>query len=104
MPFFNVLLHGTGIDMPSADGTPSIIGFYRAQAVHAATPAEASAKAVARVAAEWDSPPYVIHNKGAKPALAVDKVTRISLRDRLRRRNRGYTFYATDDGGSSLPP
>lgn len=103
MPFFNVLLHGTGIDMPSADGTPSIIGFYRAQAVHAATAAEASAKAMARVAAAWDSPPHAIHNKGSRPALAVEKVSRISLRDRLRRRNGGHSFYSTDDGDSSLP-
>ena len=105
MPCFSFVIHGTGIDIPGADDVP-LIGFYRSEWVRAATVAEAQAKAIAAVAADWESGRYAACNRGAKPTLAVEGTWRRSLWSFLRHRNGGHAFYPAgdDDDGPSTSP
>jgi hypothetical protein len=99
LPSFNVLVHGTGIEYPQiapVDQPPSV-GFRRVECVRAANEAEARAEAIAAVAADWDSPRYALSNRGAKPALTVERVVRVSLWHRyFVHRNGGHDFYCAD--------
>lgn len=98
MPYFRVMLDGKGIDVPVEAGGPSIIGFITTRLVRAATVAEAEKKAKDMILSEWSSSIYASVNRGSLPVLSVEAVYQSSFWDSLRFRNKGYSFYAQEDG------
>lgn len=96
MPYFCVILHGTGILLESEDASPPIIGFYTTRTVSAVSAEEAVEKARRAVRALWASGEYHALNKGALPVLTVDTVKQVSLWQFLRSPNKGHTFYAIE--------
>ena len=101
MPFFSVLVHGTGIEVTSQDESTPITGFYVVRLVRSASALDAETKVRANVASDWSTGGYGKTNKGGPPSVSVDTVTQISLLEWLRARNSGYIFYpekhANDD-------
>jgi hypothetical protein len=101
VPYFRVMLHGTGIEVPSAEGDePPIVGFYTSRDVTASNEDAAVRAAADLVKAEWASGDYADANRGSVPELVPEGMTRIGLYDRWLSRTRGYTFYADDDAES----
>ena len=100
MPSFSVVVHGTGIELPQVTPVeePPSIGFHRVECVRAANEAEAQARAIAAIAADWESPRYALSNRGAPPTLVVDSVNRVSLWHRyFVHRNGAHIFYPADE-------
>ena len=105
MPFFRVMLHGTGIEVPSVEGDePPIVGFYTSRDVTASDEGVAVRAAADLVKAEWVSGDYADANRGSVPELAPEGVTRIGLFARWLSRTRGYTFYAADPAEDAESP
>jgi hypothetical protein len=106
MPYFRVLLHGTGISVPPADGEGAPIeGFYTTRAVTAADSDAAARVAADLVRAEWTTGSYASANQGAVPTLSPDQVFEVSFLSRWFNRPRGYTFYegGDEDEGNDSP-
>jgi hypothetical protein len=98
MPYFRVLLHGTGILVPPADGAGAPIeGFYTTRAVTAADADAAIRLASALIRAEWTTGSYAPANRGAVPTLSPDQVFEVSFFSRWFNRLGGYTFYEGGD-------
>ena len=98
MPYFRVLLHGTGIVVPLADGDGAPIeGFYTTRAVTAADADAAVRLASDLIRAEWTTGSYAPANRGAVPTLSPDKVFEVSFFSRWFNRPGGYTFYEGGD-------
>jgi hypothetical protein len=96
--YFRIMLGGTGIDIPSDEKNgPPIIGFFTARLVMAATAAEAEKRAKDMVLSEWSSGEYARANKGSMPILTVESVQESSLSEKLRSKNKGYSFYMQED-------
>jgi hypothetical protein len=99
------MLHGTGIEVPSAEtNEPPIIGFYTSRDVTAADEGVAARAAADLVKAEWVSGDYAHANRGSVPELVPEAVTRIGIYARWLTRTRGYTFYADDDAEDNDSP
>ena len=99
------MLHGTGIEVPSAEGDqPPIVGFYTSRDVTASDEDVAVRAAADLVKAEWVSGDYADANRGSVPELLSEGVTRIGLYDRWLSRTTGYTFYADDDEEDAESP
>ena len=94
MPYFKVLLNGTGISM--ATGQNTCIGFFTTRVVRAPSEREAASRAIENILAEWARPPYCEANQGVAPALAIQSVTRSTLAGLLTAPRKGYTFYASE--------
>ena len=94
MPFFSVLIHGQGINIPATDGAETIIGFYTTRVVRASGLKDAETKAVTSVRKEWQRPPLLGQNQGEAPLLEVEKVFSATLLKALVTRNKGFTFYS----------
>ena len=95
MPYFRVLLHGSGISMPTEGGAP-VIGFYTTRHVKASSHEAASEKAKDVVLRDWKDGVYAQANHGEMPELTIESVDKIRFIDALRSPNAGYTFYAPD--------
>lgn len=93
MPFFRVMLHGSGIRIPDEEGTSPIVGFYKTCAVHASGPNDASEKAERLVHAQWTGEPLATANHGQRPTLEMESIEAISFWQWTRISNRGHTFY-----------
>lgn len=100
MAYFGVMLGGTGINITSEEGGPSITGFFTTRLVRAETAAEAEKKAKAMIISEWTSGEYSEVNTGLIPLLSIEKTFESSFWKYLRFKNRGYTFYAPDEESS----
>lgn len=102
MPYFSVLIEGSGIDVPIADPDTAAAGFFASRVVFAENAAQAGRRAVEVIAADWE--PQTDHgrvNRGARPTLVVDSTRALSWwRGFLRRNRRGYTFFPADEDGS----
>jgi hypothetical protein len=96
MPYFRVMVHGGGIDVPGTEGTDSVIGFYTTRVVRAGSPDRAAERAKDVVAREWGKEPYKSSNRGLPPQLTVESVTKTTLLESLTFRNSGYSLYSSD--------
>jgi hypothetical protein len=96
MPYFKVMLHGTGIYIQTEKPLETIIGFYTTRLVRAKTDADAITKAKANVETEWVSGKYSKSNNGIAPQLSVESVFRSGLFEWLRFNNSGHSFYLSE--------
>lgn len=96
MPFFKVMLHGTGISLETDKLVGTIIGFYTTRLVRAKTEGDAKIKAKSDVEAEWASGAYAKSNKGLAPQISVESVVRTGLFQWLRFNNSGHSFYLNE--------
>jgi hypothetical protein len=99
MAYFRVMLSGTGIDIPSEDNSPSIIGFFTTRLIRAATVTQAQKKAKEMVLNEWASGCYAKANRGSLPVLSVESIDKSNIMESLRFKNKGYSFYMTEERG-----
>jgi hypothetical protein len=97
MPYFSVMLHGEGINIPAENGEDAVIGFYTTRLVKAETRQEAEIKAKEMIIKEWSSGPCALSNKGSLPKLRIETITDKTFFASLRVKNKGYTFYNHDD-------
>ncbi len=93
MPFFRVILHGSGIKFQIEGESRPIVGFYCTRQIKAPTVDDAVLKAKEMVLHEWSTPEYTAANKGTLPILDVDSVEKVDLFSSLTFKNSGHTFY-----------
>ena len=96
MPYFRVLIHGTGIRFAMEGSHKPLIGFYTSRAVRAATTEQAIERAKASVLAVWKTQEYVRANAGTLPKLDATEVERISFWRSLKIPNAGHALYADE--------
>ena len=97
MPFFRVMLHGTGISFNGDDpGATPCIGFYTSRAVRAGSAEEAVEKAKKSVLDLWKTEEYVRANSSGLPVLSTTKVEEISFWRSRAIPNAGHTFYTEE--------
>ena len=94
MPFFRVMLQGTGICFKhDGDGSTPCVGFYTSRAVRASSAEEAVEKAKQSVLELWRTEEYIRANSGGMPVLSTTKVDEISFWQTRKIPNAGHTFY-----------
>ncbi len=95
MPFFRVMLAGSGISYPCTDGSLPAIGFLTTRDVRASSLQEAERKAKELVLVEWRSGgKYFSANQGACPSITVEESFQLTyLRGIFARKPSGYSFY-----------
>jgi hypothetical protein len=97
MPYFRVILHGTGILFDDVgDGSRPCIGFYTGRGVRASCAEEAVVKAKKSVRELWTTPEYMAANKGQLPELNSHAVERVSFWEARKIPKRGHTFYTEE--------
>jgi len=96
VPYYRVILHGTGIRFVYGDETRTANGFYTSRGVRAGSAEEAVQKAKASVLATWSTQEYVSANKGGMPQLSSDTVEQVSFWQARKIPKTGHTFYAED--------
>jgi hypothetical protein len=99
MPFFRVMVHGSGIALFTAteEGAKPATGFYITRVVRAASGSIAGDKAVARVLAEWrGAADGLVETENLPPTVEIESVAPARFLDWIRARDTGYAFYQTD--------
>jgi hypothetical protein len=96
MPYYRVMLHGTGIRVPSQGSEEDLIGFYTTRLVRASSEAEAERSARGKVETQWRTGEYARNNLGPPPALSTEWVRRTSFLDLFFFRATGHAFYFQD--------
>jgi hypothetical protein len=97
MPYFQVRLHGEGIDVPSMDGSETMVGFFTTRVVKSHSATEAEAKARQLVTADWVSGSYSTANRSSKIELTVESIAKTTFIRALLFRNSGHVFYTSDE-------
>lgn len=101
MPFFRVIVHCTGIQIPDPDGEAPSIGFYVTRSVRAKSAEAAGERACEMVFRDWTSARYAPFSEGGSPVLTVDSVYASSLLEHLRFKNKGgHAFYPPDSNAA----
>jgi hypothetical protein len=100
MPFYRVMLHGSGIRIPGEKSGQEIIGFYTTRLVRAPSEETAVIKARAKVEAQWSEGRYAHSNEGSIPDLSTEWVRRTSFLDLFFFKATGHVFYPEDDGSA----
>ena len=91
MPYFKVLVEGSGFQIPGPSGEPSIVGFFVSRIVRANQTTEASALALRNVLAEW-SAGYCSHYN-VSPNVTVSEVKRVGFLSGVLAKQTGYSFH-----------
>jgi hypothetical protein len=99
MPYFRVILSGSGISYPFVDAPDPVIGFFTTRDVRARNLEHAHSVAKELVLSEWrPGGTYATDNAGAVPSLAVENSFSIGLlKGIFGRKPAGYSFYTHDD-------
>jgi hypothetical protein len=97
MPYFRVMIEGEGIDVPSENNGPSIIGFFTTRIVEASTAEAAESKAKNMILAEWSTGTYAETNRSSLPTMVVESVIETGFLESVKFKNEGYTFYTKAD-------
>jgi hypothetical protein len=100
MPFFRVVLSGSGISYPFEDESEQpVIGFFTSLVVKAPDLAGAHRLAKDLILAQWcEGGSYATANRGAPPSIVIENSFPIGLFQGIFGRKRaGYTFYSHDD-------
>ena len=94
MPFYHLLIEGSGLHIP--DGP---IGFTANRFVYARTPDEAEKLIRHRTKGDWTTGLYAGLSPGSPPKVEVLERRRVSISMFLRnwRQNRAHVFYEIDD-------
>ncbi len=90
------MLEGTGLDIPSAEDKPSIVGFFTTRLVRASTTEEAEEKVKTMILTEWTSGEYARANKGSLPSLTASSIEKTTFIESLKSKYLGYSFYLRD--------
>lgn len=98
MPYYQIMLSGKGISLPSENNSEDpIIRFFTTQIVKASNPIHAAQRAKDLVLTEWLHGKYAANNNGSPPLLIVESNLPINLFKGLFGRKRtGYVFYANN--------
>jgi len=110
VPFFRILIHGDGINVPCTTESnrtlgwgppdaeqPPIVGFYTTRYVRAPDVDTARKKAIAAVAKLWSEPPFSEINRGKPPVLSLDEMAQVDLwRGLFGKPRKGHIFYGPD--------
>jgi hypothetical protein len=96
MPFFTVLVHGTGIRIVDSDADRPIAEFYTSRTMWAESEAVAVARACASVRELWARPEYARSNTGSAPAVSAESCKAATFLRWLKAPNRGHTFYSEE--------
>ena len=93
MPHFDVVLDGSGIDLPTVD--EPIIGFHATRRVRAKTEDAARDAAKLMIQLEWRDGNYQPRNRAAAPVVAVREIAQLSIWKRFstKQPKEGLTFY-----------
>lgn len=96
MPFFRVMLSGTGISLAIEGSPDAAIGFFTTRDVFASNAEQASKKAIDLVLKHWrPGGRYAAANEGCVPSLTLDKSWRVGyLSGIFGRKPSGYVFYS----------
>ena len=97
MPYYRVMLNGTGIHISGQGGAPDIVGFYTTRLVRASSEAEAQRHACANVLSQWSTGDYALSNRGEAPTLSTEWVKRTSFLDLFFFKATGHTFYGAEE-------
>lgn len=95
MPFFKVLVEGSGLRMAREDGDAPARGFFVLRIVWSKSEAEAADRAKQAIASDWVSGEHARCGEG--PALEVVEIEPGSFFDWLRMRRPGYVFHSERD-------
>ncbi|MBE7366208.1 hypothetical protein [Ramlibacter pallidus] len=96
MPYYRVMLHGTGIRVPSEGSGEDIIGFYTTRLVRASSEAEAERNACRNVETQWTTEEYAGRSLDGPPELSTEWVRRTSFLDVFFFKATGHAFYFRD--------
>jgi hypothetical protein len=97
MPYFRVILHGTGVLFDDVgDGSSPCIGFYTGRGLRASCAEEAVLKAKKSVLELWATAEYRSANKGRMPDLKTHLVERASFWEARKIPKRGHIFYTEE--------
>jgi len=99
MPYFKVILSGSGIEYPFEDASAPVIGFFTTRVVRASNRGHAQLLAKNLVLSDWQAGGiYAAANRGRVPSLAVEKCFPIGrFAGIFGRKPGGYSFYQHDD-------
>lgn len=99
MPYFKIMLSGSGISYPFVDGSDPVTGFFTTHVVQAPDLEQAQVAALERVLSEWQpGGRYAAGNAGALPTLVREECWSLPcLRGLFGRKHGGYTFFLRDD-------
>jgi len=98
MPYFRVMLSGTGISYVFGDGSEPAIGFFTTRIVKANDLLHAHQSAKELILSEWRlGGDYAADNRGALPTLSIENSLSIGYPSGLfGRKGGGYAFYTQD--------
>lgn len=96
MPFFNVLVEGSNLFIPSRDGEPPVVGFFTSRVVWASEVRKAERKALRSVRDEWQTGEYARYPTSDRLQLAASEVSRSSFSRWLGAANKGHVFFPAD--------
>jgi len=91
MPYFSVLVEGSGFKIPGASGESPVVGFVVSRVVRAREASAASALALSSAVTEWSSGRFAHFN--VSPAVAASEVNRIGFLSGIFSKPQGYTFH-----------
>ncbi|NRA29092.1 MAG: hypothetical protein HRU11_02435 [Parvularculaceae bacterium] len=93
MPVYNVVISGSGIDLPSVDDP--ILGFATNRRVRAKDVHQASERAKMLIVREWQQGGYQDRNRASAPVLDIAAVEPLSLWKQLTTKpiKQGFTFH-----------
>ena len=91
MPYFSVLVEGSGFNIPGTFGEPPIVGFAVSRVVRARGASAASELVLSSVIAEWSSGRFS-HFK-VTPVVATSEVNRVGLLSGIFSKPQGYIFH-----------
>lgn len=97
MPFFSVLLEGTGLGCSSSNEELPVAGFFTTRVVWARSRDEAERRATEEVVQEWSVEPYVSHPGAKSLSLAVSECDEVGFMRGLVNRPSGFTFFAAEE-------
>ena len=101
MPFFQVLIEGTNLNITSGEGTPPMVGFFASRVVWSNTCADAEAKALESVRKLWSNGSYAAQPSSGQLSLSISESGPSTLLQWLRAPNKGHSFFPEENRGDA---
>jgi hypothetical protein len=96
MPFFQVLVEGTGLSIPGDPETPPIVGFFASRVVWATSKLKAEEIALRSVRQLWATGSYASQPSAGSLVLAVSESSPSTFLKWLRAPNKGHAFFPAE--------
>ena len=94
MPYYSVLLEGSGLGAPDPFEPTGVTGFFTTRAVWAISSDSASTKAIEMVMSDWAKEPYSSQPNAHRLQVVVNDVAELPFIRGLLHANKGYAFFA----------